>query len=167
MLSGENADSSFSWWLGYTWSVIEDSLPNGSVLRSWDQTHMGQFGINWDWRQWNFSVAGSVHTGWPKTRLFVETVTNPDGSTDLIASATPRNSERHLDFQTLDVRASRQIPLQRGELTVFAEITNLYDRQNPCCTRYWLSTGVDGPALQQKGSNWLPFLPSIGVIWQF
>jgi len=167
MLSGENADSSFSWWLGYTWSVIEDSLPNGSVLRSWDQTHMGQFGINWDWRQWNFSVAGSVHTGWPKTRLFVDTVTNLDGSTELTASTTPRNSERHLDFQSLDVRASRQIPLQRGELTVFAEITNLYDRQNPCCTRYWSSTGADGPALQQKGSNWLPFLPSIGVTWQF
>lgn len=156
------------WWLSYTWSLIEDTLTNSNVKRSWDQTDTLKAGVNWDWKKWSFSAAGSIHSGWPRTDLMVETVTNPDGSTDLLASTTPRNSLRRSTFHHVDARASRRFDVARGELTVFLEITNIYDRQNACCTRYGLQTDSSGnQTLLSNEGNWLPLLPSLGVIWQF
>ena len=124
--------------------------------------------INWGWQKLSFSVAGSVHTGWPKTELIVETVTNPDGTTGLIASTTLRNSLRHSVFHTVDARASRRFDVARGELTVFLEITNLYNRSNPCCTKYRLQTDSGGNQIVTSNEgNWLPLIPSLGVIWRF
>jgi len=168
MVTGENNAESLLWWLSYTWSVIEDSTDAGTVKRSWDQSHTVKAGINWDWNKWSFSAAGSVHTGWPKTDLVVETINNPDGSSGLIASTTPRNALRHSVFHSIDARASRRFDVSRGELTVFLEITNLYNRQNPCCTKYRLQTDSGGnQTLNANQGNWLPIIPSLGVSWRF
>jgi hypothetical protein len=168
MVTGGNNAESLLWWLSYTWSVIEDSLAEGTVKRSWDQSHTVKAGINWDWNRWNFSAAGSVHTGWPRTGLIVETVINPDGSSELIATTTPRNVFRYSVFHSIDARASRRFDVSRGELTVFLEITNLYNRENPCCTKYRVLTDVSGnQTLDADQGNWLPLIPSLGVIWRF
>jgi outer membrane receptor protein involved in Fe transport len=167
-ITGEEDDDKPLWWLSYTWSVIDDTTSNGNVRRSWDQTHAVKAGINWDWKKWNFSAAGSAHSGWPRTDLLVQTITNPDGSTDLLASTTQRNSLRHGTFQSLDARASRRFDITRGELTVFLEITNIFDQENTCCTKYGLQTDSNGnQTLQVDTRNWLPLIPSLGVIWQF
>jgi len=167
MITGDNESGSMLWWLSYTWSVIEDSLASGNIKRSWDQTDTFKAGVNWDWKKWSFSVAGSIHSGWPRTDLLVETVTNPDGSTDLLASTTPRNSLRHSTFHTVDARASRRFDVARGELTAFLEITNIYDQQNVCCTKYRLQTDTAGnQMLTSNEDHWLPLIPSLGVIWR-
>jgi outer membrane receptor protein involved in Fe transport len=168
MVTGENSAESLLWWLSYTWSVIEDSTDEGTVKRSWDQSHTVKAGINWDWNKWSFSAAGSVHTGWPRTELMVETISNPDGSSELIASTTPRNALRHSVFHSVDARASRRFDVSRGELMVFLEITNIYNRQNPCCTKYRLQTDSGGnQTLNANQGNWLPIIPSLGVSWRF
>jgi outer membrane receptor protein involved in Fe transport len=168
MVTGENSAESLLWWLSYTWSVIEDSTDEGTVKRSWDQSHTVKAGINWDWNKWSISAAGSVHTGWPRTDLMVETISNPDGSSGLVASTTPRNALRHSVFHSIDARASRRFDVSRGELTVFLEITNLYNRQNPCCTKYRLQTDNGGnQSLTANQGNWLPIIPSLGVSWRF
>ena len=147
---GAGGDSLF-WWLGYAWSEVEDSTVNGKIKRSWDQTHTGKLGISWRWGQWNFSAAGEVRTGWPRTLL-----------------TTERNSSRYSVFHTLDTRVSRDFDLPRGSLTAFLEITNLYDRQNPCCTEYSLQAGPGGTSeLAVRERHWLPIVPSLGVVWRF
>jgi hypothetical protein len=168
MITGNDSADSLLWWLSYSWAKIEDMLPGGDVKRSWDQTHTVKAGINWDWKKWSFSAAGSVHTGWPQTSLGVESVSNPDGSTSLVATTSDRNAYRYSPFHTLDVRASRQFDVRIGELTGFIEITNLYNQENPCCTKYRLVPDADGnPVLSAKQGNWLPIVPSLGVVWQF
>ncbi len=168
MLTGENLNESLLWWLSYSWGEIADSLPAGDVKRSWDQSHTVKAGMNWDWKKWSFSAAGSVHTGWPRTGLVVEPVTNPDNSTSLIATTTERNALRHSVFHSVDVRASRRFDVAIGELTGFLEITNLYDRKNPCCTKYRLETDALGNrSLTSNQGDWLPIIPSLGVIWRF
>ena len=168
MITGDNDSESMLWWLSYTWSMIEDSLDGSNIKRSWDQTNTFKAGVNWDWRKWSFSAAGSIHSGWPRTDLMVETVTNPDGSTDLLASTTPRNSLRYSTFHTVDARASRRFDIARGELTAFLEITNIYDQQNVCCIKYRLQTDSGGnQMLTSNEDHWLPLIPSLGVIWQF
>ncbi len=149
--SGDGGEHLF-WWLGYAWAEVRDRTATGKLARAWDQTHTVKFGFSWRWSDWDFSAAGEVHTGWPKTELLNGTVTDI-------------NAGRYSVFHTLDARVSRQFDTKRGELTVFAEITNLYDRDNPCCTEYSMS--ADGTELIARQGNWLPLVPSLGIVWRF
>ena len=147
---GSGRDNLF-WWLGYAWSEVEDTVPQGKVKRSWDQTHTVKGGISWRWGAWDISAAGEVHTGWPKTDL-----------------GTVRNDSRYSVFHTLDARISRDFTVKRGELTAFLEVTNLYNRANPCCTEYSLQPTTSGPdELVAREAHWLPVVPSLGVVWRF
>jgi hypothetical protein len=167
-LSGKSQGESVLWWLSYSWALIEDSVAEANVPRSWDQTDSFRAGVNWDWQKWSFSAAGTIHSGWPRTDMLLETVSNPDGSSELVASTTPRNSGRYPTFHTLDARASRRIDVARGDLTIFLEISNLLNQQNTCCTDYRLETNAGGnQTLLGNAGNWLPLIPSLGVIWQF
>ena len=152
------------WWLGYAWSEVEDATADGDIKRSWDQTHTVKAGMSWRWGHWNFSAAGEVHTGWPKTVMTGETVAAPGGGTELVLEVSARNASRYSVFHGVDVRVSRQFELSRGDLTAFLEITNLYDRANPCCTEY--SVLPDGSLAAREG-DWLPLVPSLGVVWRF
>lgn len=166
-LTGEGSND-LSWWAGYSWSRAADTLGGQTVKRSWDQTHTFSAGLSMDWGRWSASAAAVYHTGWPKTVLLVEPVTNPDGSSGLIASIAPGNGQRHAAFQSLDVRVSRSFELPRGDLTAFLEVTNLSNRENPCCTEYSVQFDSGGnPFLQAKGGSWLPLVPSLGVVWRF
>lgn len=54
------------------------------------------------------------------------------------------------------------------DLAAFLEVTNLYDRQNPCCTEYSLQPGPGGTtSLIAREAHWLPIVPSLGVVWRF
>ena len=152
MVSSGDGGQHLFWWLSYAWSEVSDRTETGKVPRSWDQTHTGKFGFSWRWGDWDFSAAGEVHTGWPKTKLLDGVVTDI-------------NSGRYSVFHSLDARVSRQFETRRGDLTVFAEVTNLYDRGNPCCTEYSMSAG--GTELIARQSDWLPLVPSLGVVWRF
>jgi outer membrane cobalamin receptor len=168
MVSGQNNGNDVLWWASYTWSEVVDSIGVGKAPRSWDETNTFKAGLNWDWGIWNLSAAGIVHTGWPKTELISETITQPDGSEELIASTTARNSSRHDIFHSLDIRISRDFDVSKGTLTGFFEVTNLYDRNNPCCTQFSQQVDATGSAtITASSRNWLPLVPSLGVIWRF
>jgi outer membrane receptor protein involved in Fe transport len=159
--------SELSWWTSYSWSRTADTFQNETTKRSWDQTHTFGAGLSRDWNKWSFSAAGVVHTGWPKTVLVIEEVTNPDGSTSLVATTGPRNSLRHAVFQSLDARVSRRFDLPKGDLTAFLEVTNLNNRENSCCTEYSVQHAGANEIIQAKGGAWLPIVPSLGVVWRF
>ena len=163
LTQGSSAEDTF-WWLGYSWSRIEDDTPTGRVRRSWDQTHDVKAGISRRWGAWNLSAVAQAHTGWPKTLLSGELVALPGGGTSLELDVSDRNAARHSVFHSLDIRLSRDFDLERSDLTVFLEITNLYDRDNPCCTEYSVLT--DG-SLASRESHWLPLVPSLGLVWRF
>lgn len=167
LLSRGAAEDGLFWWLGYVWSSVEDRLDGGDVRRSWDQTHAAKTGLSWRWRSWNFSAAGEAHTGWPRTEMTGQTVIGTDGSAEIVLDRTAFNGRRHSVYHTLDARVSREFGLRRGTLTAFLEVTNLYNRKNSCCLEYSVRT-VDGrPALGEREANWLPLLPSLGIIWNF
>lgn len=149
--SSGSAEDDLFWWLSYAWSEVEDTTPAGKRKRSWDQVHTGKFGLSWRWGRWDFSAAGEVHTGWPRSTL--------DAGI---------NSSRYLVFHALDARVSRDFELRRGTLTAFLDVTNLYNRRNPCCTEYSLQPGTDGTdEVVAAEKYWLPFVPSLGVVWRF
>lgn len=147
---GSGSDNLF-WWLGYAWSEVEDLTAGGKVVRSWDQTHTVKGGVSWRWGAWDISAAAEAHTGWPRTAL-----------------GGARNDRRYGVFQTVDARISRDLDVRRGELTAFLEVTNLYNRANPCCAEYSLQPAANGiDELVAREANWLPVVPSLGVVWRF
>ena len=152
------------WWISYAWSEVEDATPDGDIKRSWDQTHTVKGGLSWRWGSWDFSAAGEYRSGWPKTVMSGELVTGPGGGSSLLLDVSPRNDSRYTVFHSIDMRVSRRFDLPRGDLTAFLEITNLYDRANPCCTEYSLLP--DG-SLNSREAHWLPLVPSLGVVWRF
>jgi hypothetical protein len=166
LVSRGAGDESLFWWFGYAWSEVRDQTLAGRVKRSWDQTHTVNFGIGRNWGPWNFSAAGQVHTGWPKTEM--RALAGPGGGPSFVLETTDRNSRRYSVFHTLDFRLSRDVALSRGELTLSLDVTNVYDRRNPCCTEYFVVPGASGAAaLGASESNWLPLVPSLGVMWRF
>lgn len=157
------AEDDLLWWIGWSWAEATDTTASGPTKRSWDQTHTVKAGVSWRSGRWNFSAAGEVHTGWPRTEL-IGTMVDTGGVEQLELSMTPRNSGRYSVFHSLDVRISREFELSHGELTTFLEITNVYDRANPCCTEYAIAASGE---LAAKAANWLPLVPSLGVVWRF
>jgi len=158
------SDEDLLWWLSYSWSRVEDSTGEGNVPRSWDQSHTLKGGVSLRWRQWDFSLAGEVHTGWPRTELYSELLSQPDGSTSLSVSTSRRNAFRHALSHSLDMRISRDFDLSRGTLTAFLEVTNLYNQENACCMEY--SLAPDGSVAANE-THWLPLVPSLGIVWRF
>ena len=163
LMRGSSEDD-LLWWLGYAWSEVEDLTPAGWVRRAWDQTHTFKSGISWRSSHWEFSLTGELHTGWPRTMLSGNLVPQAGGPEMLALDVSDRNAFRYGNFHGMDFRVSRDVDVKRGELTLFLELTNLYNQANPCCTEY--SVDTDG-ALSSREAHWLPLLPSLGIGWQF
>lgn len=166
MTKGDGGQKVF-WWIGYAWSEVRDKTPDQKILRGWDQTHAVKAGLSWRLGQWDFSAAGEVHTGWPKTELIATTITNPDGSEGFLLDTTAPNSGRYSVFHSIDARVSRDFSVRRGDLTVYLDVTNIYDRNNACCTEYSVFSDETGDSLLAEEAHWLPLIPSLGVIWRF
>lgn len=151
------------WWLSYSWARVEDTFADGTVRRSWDQTHTLDAGIAWRGERWEFSAVGKMHTGWPTTAIgLAETEPVP------IAAAGPRNGERFGDYRSLDVRAARHFRFSdTNKLTVFLEVQNLLGRSNPCCLEYEFEDEDEQPYIDKEVLDNLPTFPSLGFVWRF
>jgi hypothetical protein len=105
-----------------------------------------------------------MHRGWPATEVTV--TTTPTG--ERVAVAGPRNALRLGGVRRLDARASREIAIGAGSLRFFAEITNLTNRDNPCCLVYEPVTTPDGlPSLVGEEQSRVGITGNVGLLWQF
>ncbi len=50
---------------------------------------------------------------------------------------------------------------------MFAEVTNLLDRRNPCCTEFQFERDDGAVAIEREYRHWLPLVPSVGALWKF
>jgi outer membrane receptor protein involved in Fe transport len=154
---------SWSGWLSYTWSQVEDRIDGRDVPRSWDQRHAINLGVVWSKGPWTASLANSYHSGWPTTALSVDA----SGAAPQL-SLTSRNRTRFAAFNSLDLRVTRVFALSHGVLDVFAEVTNATSRENPCCVQYERGNAAGGGALYDRDvDSWLPLVPSAGVLWRY
>jgi hypothetical protein len=152
-LIAEAQDS--NWWLGLSWSEARDSVDGRKVPRSWDQTWAATAGMDWTRGSWRFGAVASAHRGWPTTRL-------ED------SELGPRNGARFATRATLDLRAEYRKPLAIGSIAFTFELTNAVNIGNTCC--YKLIADDDGNGnvtFTTKSSDWLPLVPSVGVLWEF
>jgi hypothetical protein len=150
-------------WLSYAWSRALDTEGGVDTRRSWDQTHSVGGGLTWSSGPWHATLAAAYHTGWPTTPVEVVDADAPDAEIVL----GRRNSLRFDDYASVDARVSRDFDLSHGELTVFAEVTNAFNRDNPCCVDYSYEYRGDTVVLESEEQHWLPVVPSVGVLWKY
>jgi hypothetical protein len=164
LLVTRRSDSPWNGWFNYAWSRVTDREDGTDTRRSWDQTNNFGAGLTWAEGGWQATVAATYHTGWPTTPLrFV-----PSAGATGAWVAGPRNADRLAAFASMDVRVSRDFALRRGTLNVFAEATNLFNRDNPCCTDFSFEpTSGGGTVLERAYRDWLPLVPNFGVLWRF
>ncbi|MGI9204261.1 MAG: TonB-dependent receptor [Woeseiaceae bacterium] len=168
-LSVDRSGEEWNWWASYTLSEVTDRINGIDYARSWDQRHAFQGGVSWKSQNWSAAIAASVHSGWPTTDLVLgENGVDGNGDTIYVVTPGPRNALRHSTFASLDMRLSRTFELRRGSLMAFVEISNAFDRRNPCCIDWDAERDIDGNLFLERGQDyWLPFLPAIGVLWEF
>lgn len=156
------------WWAAYTVARAEDRVAGGKQPRSWDQRHALLTGVSWSTEKWEAALAVTVHSGWPRTPLTLITTVDDEGEIELLPVIGERNSKSYPFFATLDARISRKFDVRRGTLSVFAEVSNLTNRRNVCCTDVDLDEDDAGnEVLDLSDDFWPPLLPAIGILWEF
>lgn len=158
--------SAWSGWLSYTWSQVHDRIDGQEVDRSWDQRHAVSVGIAWTRGPWAATLADTYHSGWPTTRLELVPAAEPGAPPTVVLGK--RNADRYASYNSLDFRITRTFELPRGQLDAFIEASNLTSRGNPCCTEYELVRNEAGNyELRREFDEWLPLVPSFGVLWRY
>jgi outer membrane cobalamin receptor len=146
----------------YTLSRATDEFPGGDALRSWDQTHAINANIRWRKAQTSASLILSWHSGWPKTPLSLgpSTATQP-----AYLQVGPRNSARWGPYLSMDVRVAHTLTVPLGDLDLWADATNLFNRGNPCCSSYG-QVAANGALLPPGMTSWFPRVINVGFDWR-
>jgi hypothetical protein len=154
-LSLQHPGEALTWWGSVAWSEARDGIDGRNVPRSWDQEWAVTAGFDWVRGYWRLGAVASVHQGWPTTRV--------DD-----AGLGERNAGRFATRGALDLRAEYRRPLAVGSLAVSVEVTNAVNIGNTCCTALTaVGDGAGNTAFTTETSDWLPVVPSIGVLWEF
>jgi hypothetical protein len=156
----------FGWWLNYAWASTDDVIDGERVPRQFDQTHTVNLDV--DFRpndRWSLNLAWRYHTGWPTTPLGVVAETDEEGEVTYVPVLGPAYSERLGDYHRLDLRASRRWRQGGRVVTLFFDVQNVYDRENPAGFDYDVDeeTGTITP----NPESWTGILPSVGVAVDF
>ena len=150
----------FGWWAGYSWSSTRDRIASLEIKRSWDQSQALNAGATWSLHKWTVSLAAIYRSGWPTTQVAFDA----SASTPTVV-AGPRNAARMGYFASADLRIERRFDLDHSALSAFFEVSNFLGRANPCCTAYEIDDETATLDLERR--DYLPVIPSMGVLWQF
>jgi len=164
-----SAERPLSWWLGYSFARADDVIGGEDVPRSWDQRHALDAGVTHNFGSWTLSAVANLHTGWPTTTLALVPSNAPNAVDGVVAVPGSRNGERLSATRRIDFRASRTLSAGAGSLRLFAEVTNITDRDNVCCVRYEQTETPPGepPMLTMEERGGLPLTVNVGALWQF
>jgi len=87
-----------------------------------------------------------------------EPVEQPDGGRNYRKVFGTFHGARYPAFHSLDVKINRYFNTSRGQVALFLEIINFYNREN--VRNYEV-------AATRRVETWFPLLPSLGVSWEF
>jgi len=157
-----------SWWVSLTRSSVTDRIGSADVPRAWDQPTVAGFSVNYHLAPaWNFNVTGQVRSGSPTTEIFPFFT---DSSREFInARLGPINAIRVGPYRRFDVRAMRSVATRRGTFSFWIDVTNMFNRINPCCGENlnFIGNSTTGVVTVQRAPAGIGWLPSFGVAWEF
>jgi hypothetical protein len=162
ILARGNAGARVDWGLMYAWARSEDLVDGAWRPRKTDQRQTLTADCNVRLTdRWNMNLAFRYHTGWPTTEI--RSRRNEDGDYELAFG--PYNAEHLGDYHRLDLRLSRNWTAKRGFVTLYLDVQNVYDRDNPA--GFDASVDRETGDLEIETEHWPGILPSLGISWQF
>lgn len=168
MLLSSRGQRALTWNVSYALARAEERLATGWIRRAREQRHTIYADVTYVPNpRWQFSAAWQYHTGWPTTNVEYSLATLTAGRRVLVSANGPLYGLSLPDYHRLDLRATRRFALRRGELRVFVDVFNAYNRTN--YVGYIHNVSVSGTTITEtrKPRDQLPLLPSAGVAWEF
>ena len=156
------------WNVSYALARTEELLAGRWVPRARDQRHTFYGDVTYALNpRWEFSASWQYHTGWPTTDVIYSLASLTNGRRSLVSANGTIYGLSLPDYHRLDLRATRRIKLSRGDLRVFIDVFNAYNRIN--LVGYDHNVSVNGTIVTnvRKPREQLPLLPSAGVSWGF
>ena len=156
--------------MNYVWSSFKDDV-YGTTPRYLDQTHAFTASASWrPGRRWSLTGVWLFHSGWPTTTVTAAPVPFPGAELDY--QVGPFYQERLDAYHRLDFRVSRRARLGKGYLTLFFDVQNLYNRDNPAGIAisepdYYFNQNSGLYDVVFPDRYWLPILPSLGIGYEF
>ncbi len=146
----------------YSYMRARDRLDGRWVDRRWSQDHTVNAGVNFSHGGLGVGLAATWHSGWRSSQLpaFIAT-----GNTVPLESTL--NSASLRNYYSLDLNVSYALELGRARLRLYADISNLTDRNNQAGIDYDVTETDDGFDVAPDGEVLLGRVPSIGVTLSF
>jgi hypothetical protein len=117
---------------------------------------------------WHLSAAWQLHSGWPATPLTFAVDTLRNGTHHVRVEYGALNSDRLPPSHRLDLRVTNDRKLGSGVLSMYLDVFNVYNRDNPRGLGYFVADWNAADALVRRSpKTQLPRLPTIGVRWTF
>lgn len=157
------------WSASYAYALVEDVIDGRPTPRPMDQRHSALLELGYKpSAAWSVSTSWQIRTGRPYTSSSITTTIRPDGEPEYAYAFGTPYGERLAPYHRLDVRVTRRFDLGRHQVALFADVFNLYDRENPRGWSSSLENDGEGTIFLEEGAVMnLPMLPSIGVSWEF
>ncbi len=182
-----DAGKKISWWFSYALAKAEDNIQSidfdglvtpqiGKVPRTTNQLHTVYADMNYRPSQkWHFSLSGQYYTGWHRTNYHYNTRTLVDGRLIFYPVHEVYNGTAYPAYHRVDLRINRHFQLEKGRLSAFLHIINLYNQKN--LRKFDIGATDDNDNLVPDGNGgyltprgdkyWFGLLPVIGVTWEF
>jgi hypothetical protein len=174
VLLARDGSQHVDWSVSYALANAREEIEGRTVPRAIDQRHT----VHGDWsyrptsNKWRLSIAWLWHSGWPYTPplVAVDTLRNTPTEFQLAASWYPGEigSGRLPAYRRADVRWTRYFNTRRSRWSVFAEVYNLLNTENP--RGYYIGLNVDNQrrVTTPRGTEAnIGRLPTAGVTWEF
>jgi TonB family protein len=155
-------DHGFFGWVAYTLMRAERRANEGDSWRlfDFDQTHVFTALASYELgRGFDVGVRFRYATGYPRTPVIGSYYDSRRNLYEPVLGA--KNSIRIPDFAQLDIRLSKTIKLAGTKGEVYADIQNVTNRHNAEEFAYNQTYG------QRRNIRGLPFLPVVGLRWEF
>lgn len=168
-LSAASGRGSVQWAASYALAATQDRVNGEVVPHAFDQRHTLSLDLSVrPVAGWRVSAAWQFHSGWPVTPIdfLVDTLRN--GTHHVRPRYGDLNAGRLAAYHRLDLRVTNDRKLGAGELSIYLDVFNVYDRDNPRGIGYTVADWNAAQAVvRRRRMSQLPRLPTIGVRWVF
>ncbi|MCB1035866.1 MAG: TonB-dependent receptor, partial [Acidobacteria bacterium] len=167
-LFGSGALREVDWFFSYTYSESRDRIDGKWVPRFNDQPHAFALDLRYRFgKSWDFNLALQGRSGWPITRIGVETGVGEDGEPVALPTLGPLYGERLGDYLRADLQARKRWRLRRGALELEINLINLTNRRNPRGVELDFEIEDGEAVVRRTQKTWQGLLPNLDLSWSF
>ncbi len=168
--------SGLDWAVSYAHARVTDRVGVTDVVRPWDQPHTFYLDATWSpgEKRWHVSVAAQAHSGWPESpvQFVLDTVKNSKGVKSptvltVYGPVTDLGAHRLPWYHRMDARVTREVTIGRRSMTMFVDVFNIFDTQNPSAIHYKTSASNNRITVTRSPELLLGWLPSAGITMEF